>query len=77
MLALLTRLKKAAYDPRTGTWMSGRLEFKPGGQYRSQFSNSETPEWVPAPTAAEYRYEFEVYPRDPSEIPESIRRLVM
>ncbi|MET9490838.1 hypothetical protein [Nocardia sp. NPDC006630] len=77
MLALLTRLKKAAYDPRTGTWVSGRLEFKPGGQYRSQYSNSETPEWVPAPTVAEYRHEFEAYPRDPSAIPERIRGLLI
>ncbi|MGW4248020.1 hypothetical protein [Nocardia sp. NPDC004722] len=76
LLAVLTKSKEAAYDPIRGTWFSGKLEFKPGGAYRSTFSNSETPEWVPAPTVEEYRAEFARYPRDPEQIPSHIRDLL-
>ncbi|MFE3187519.1 hypothetical protein ACFXHA_00835 [Nocardia sp. NPDC059240] len=76
LLGVLTASKEAAYDPIRGTWFSGKLEFRPDSTYRSTFSNSETPEWVPAPTVEEYRREFTSYPRDPAEIPAHIRDLL-
>ncbi|MFF0528289.1 DUF6572 domain-containing protein [Nocardia amikacinitolerans] len=69
LLALLSEHKRAFSDFRLGTWLSGQILIKGDHTYKSQFSNSDVPEWMPQPTADNLRAELDMYPREAGEVP--------
>ncbi|MEV0028804.1 DUF6572 domain-containing protein [Nocardia sp. NPDC050793] len=76
LLALLSEHKRAFSDSRLGTWISGQILINGEDIYRSQFSNSDVPEWMPQPTDDNLREELAMYPREAGEVPVWVRERI-
>ncbi|WP_327141385.1 hypothetical protein [Nocardia sp. NBC_01327] len=77
MLAMLADYKRACYDERTGTWLSGQISIAGPDNYRAQFSKTTDLPWVKIPPVTEsLKAELAAFPRATEEIPQWIRECI-
>jgi hypothetical protein len=68
-LMILDDLRRAQWEPNTGTWLAFRLLVDPPDAYVALYNFELTPDWAPAVTAEEYAEDLNPYPRRPEHIP--------
>ncbi|MEU4809432.1 hypothetical protein AB0H20_09535 [Nocardia fluminea] len=71
--SLLAEHKRISIDRSRGTWLCGIIRILSVGNYKSQFTNSHVPEWIPQPSNENLRLEIEAFPRESEEVSNWIR----